>query len=598
MKFKNIDNEIQYFKNMKRFSEKNVSENLLSFLICRYGDHLSIKEMMFLEFNSLIERPKCIYNNCDNYLVFGTIQSGYSKGCCKVHSQKLTNLEKYGVENPSQVDAFKIKRDNTMIERFGVKNAFQSEEIKEKIKLQNIDLHGVEYNSQREDSLNKREENNFKKYGHYHTAQIPIIREKTKETIIKKYGVSCVFKSDYFKECLKKHNLETYGVEYFSQTNIFKEKVKKTSLERYDVESPNQCFEVKQKQKNAMLATYGFSSNFSHENRHNIQQTIFKKYGVFNHMHRHLNNFEFWKNRQFIIDNFIDETEHFLVENFCNFFNCSHFPAYELLKTLEIPYKKTRTISKAECEIFELINVEDKIQSDKKILDGFELDILVPSQKLAIEFNGLYWHSEERGKCEKYHLNKTLKCEEKGIQLIHIFENEWVEKQNVVLSIINERLNIFETIISSNQYLVKYASHTETFDFLNDNSIQFKNDTWKGKCLGCFKEESLLFVLTFEVDKQQNLQITNVCSKLNTKVIDGFANILKFIHDEISPKYILATVDRRLSDGKFFKHHNFKKIAETSPKLFNNYSTSLKNFRNKIWDCGELIFELESEVII
>ena len=53
--------------------------------------------------------------------------------------------------------------------------------------------------------------------------------------------------------------------------------------------------------------------------------------------------------------------------------------------------------------------------------------------KLAIEFNGSFWHSTKSFlyKHEKidsyfgYHLNKTLKCNEKGYRLIHIWEDEW-----------------------------------------------------------------------------------------------------------------------------------------------------------------------------
>ena len=71
------------------------------------------------------------------------------------------------------------------------------------------------------------------------------------------------------------------------------------------------------------------------------------------------------------------------------------------------------------------------IENDKTILDGKELDIYIPDKHLAIEFNSDYWHREEQiGKY--YHQEKSLACREKGIRLIHIFEYEWINKQEYV----------------------------------------------------------------------------------------------------------------------------------------------------------------------
>ena len=57
----------------------------------------------------------------------------------------------------------------------------------------------------------------------------------------------------------------------------------------------------------------------------------------------------------------------------------------------------------------------------------------MPKLHIAIEYNGLRWHSEEFNKDKNYHLNKLIKCNEKGIRLIQIFEDEWIEKQEIVL---------------------------------------------------------------------------------------------------------------------------------------------------------------------
>lgn len=57
---------------------------------------------------------------------------------------------------------------------------------------------------------------------------------------------------------------------------------------------------------------------------------------------------------------------------------------------------------------------------------GQELDVYVPGRKLAFEYDGLYWHSEEAGRGRGYHLAKTEACEKAGIRLVHVLESEWI----------------------------------------------------------------------------------------------------------------------------------------------------------------------------
>jgi len=69
--------------------------------------------------------------------------------------------------------------------------------------------------------------------------------------------------------------------------------------------------------------------------------------------------------------------------------------------------------------------------NNRSVLNCLELDIYLPEYNVAIEFNGLYWHSELY-KEKDYHLNKTLECKKKGVDLLHIFEDDWVFKQDII----------------------------------------------------------------------------------------------------------------------------------------------------------------------
>lgn len=68
---------------------------------------------------------------------------------------------------------------------------------------------------------------------------------------------------------------------------------------------------------------------------------------------------------------------------------------------------------------------------NKSLISPFELDMYVPEKKVAVEFNGSYWHSSQF-KTPDYHYNKWLKCKKLGITLVQVWEHEWVENRSVV----------------------------------------------------------------------------------------------------------------------------------------------------------------------
>ena len=110
---------------------------------------------------------------------------------------------------------------------------------------------------------------------------------------------------------------------------------------------------------------------------------------------------------------------------------------YNLEDYIDIGAQNT---SSPEREIRELF--PDATFGNRKILSGLELDVYIPKAKLAIEFNGNYWHSELK-KDEDYHQKKTIACAKQGIQLIHIFEYEWddISTQKKILNLIKSKYN-------------------------------------------------------------------------------------------------------------------------------------------------------------
>ena len=156
----------------------------------------------------------------------------------------------------------------------------------------------------------------------------------------------------------------------------------------------------------------------------------------------------------------------------------------------------SNSISKMEKELFSFIKSLGFVclENDKSILDGKEIDIVIPDKKILIEFNGLYWHSE-KFLDKNYHLDKTNKCEELGYQLIHIFEDEWLNKKDIVKSRIKNILGVSKNKIYARKCKIKEVKTKDKTIFLNKNHIQ--GSVGSVFNMGLYYNEELVSIMTF-----------------------------------------------------------------------------------------------------
>ena len=156
-------------------------------------------------------------------------------------------------------------------------------------------------------------------------------------------------------------------------------------------------------------------------------------------------------------------------------------------------------LSFAEDEIANfLIGLGEKVEKrNTTVLDGQEIDIYLPEKKIGFEYDGLRWHSEKFGKDKWYHYNKRKKAKERGITLIHIFEDEYTENKDIVLDKISTIIGDkkYETKTSGRKCQVKVINRYIAKDFLNKNHIQ--GFVSSSIYLGAFASEELVAVMLF-----------------------------------------------------------------------------------------------------
>lgn len=386
---------------------------------------------------------------------------------------------------------------------------------------------------------------NFNKFGSKSPLTNNIIKNKSKKTLKEKYGVDNIFKNtEYIKEkTIKKHN-----VEHISKLNKVKEKRKKTNLEKYNVSTPLKLDRVKNRRNKLKYCNfekkyndYDFINNIGNEliikckkcnENYNIDRTLFR-YRVENNV------------------------------NPCT--KCNRIGNMKSIKEKEL------------VEFIDSLNI-DYILNDRNILNGKELDIYIPSYNLAIEFNGLYYHSELFTN-KNYHINKTKVCKEKDINLIHIFEDEWIYKKDIVKSRLNNILKLNKNKIYARKCVIKEVKTKEKTIFLNKNHIQ--GAVGSSINLGLYYNDNLVSIMTFGKGRritnssEKEWELLRFCNILNTSVIGSASKLFKYFVKKYNPNEIISYADYRWSNGNLYELLGFNLKHLSKP----NYWYVLRNKR-------------------
>lgn len=284
---------------------------------------------------------------------------------------------------------------------------------------------------------------------------------------------------------------------------------------------------------------------------------------------------------------------------------------------------KGKSSSKAELEILNFLSQYTQVESSLNITNSnMELDIFLPKKRIAIEFNGLYYHSTKFITNKKYHLEKTLLCKNQDIQLIHIFEDEWLLKPEIVKSRLLHIIGKSKEKIYARVCKTKEVSSKEAMEFLNENHIQGKVG---GHCyIGLYFDNELVSIMTFSKSRvnlgnynKNEWELQRFCNKKYTTVIGGASKLLKYFEKTKNPINIISYADIRWSKGDLYQKLAFIHTHNSPPNYFykiNNRRKNRYNYRKsvlikegydenksesqimkergiyKIYDCGTMVF--------
>lgn len=257
-----------------------------------------------------------------------------------------------------------------------------------------------------------------------------------------------------------------------------------------------------------------------------------------------------------------------------------------------------------------------------------EIDILMPELNLGIEYNGLKWHSDEF-KDKNYHLNKTEECKKLGIRLVHIFEDEWINKKEIIKSIIRNIIGKTENKIYARKCIIQNVNDNEKKEFLEKNHIQGNVNSQIN--LGLYHDGELVSLMCIgkprinlgrKASLEDEYELLRFCNKLNTNIVGGASKLFKYFITNYSPTLITSYCDYRWSIGNMYEALGFTLSHLSQPNYYYIIGNNRKNrfkYRkselikegfdpeksekeimeergiHRIYDCGSLVYIWKNE---
>jgi len=199
----------------------------------------------------------------------------------------------------------------------------------------------------------------------------------------------------------------------------------------------------------------------------------------------------------------------------------------------------------------------------REVLKNLEYDIWIPSRRIAIEYNGIYWHSDE-WKTPDYHYEKFAKSRDQGVRLIQIFEDEWLTKPDIIKNRLMSLLGYGEKINARECTVVnlsgeEYKQFVETYHLQGYASASIK--------LGLIHKDCIVAVMSFATSRYstEGYELIRYCSK--GIVRGGASKLFKHFVRMHSPTKVISYANRCWSNGNLYEKLGFKNITKKDKNM-------------------------------
>lgn len=293
-----------------------------------------------------------------------------------------------------------------------------------------------------------------------------------------------------------------------------------------------------------------------------------------------------------------------------------------------VPCRRVGT-SKAEQSLYDYVcnllpNYEVQ-RSNRGVLGQKELDIYIPEKHLAIEYNGVYWHSERFGKDKWYHYNKWAECKQQGIQLLTIWEDDYARNPELIKLMIAHKLVVSSVHrMPARKTTFEKVNQEDAANFLEKHHLQGSHKTSRHFGLRDSADNELIAVMSTRYSaSKQELEIIRFATSMTVQ--GGFTKLLTNILKQ--PEFsdvgkVISYSHNDHSDGGLYENNGFERVhygtpgyyylragkinrehrLNYSPKRFREHTDLLYeeglserelatlNGLERVWDCGSSLW--------
>ncbi len=269
-------------------------------------------------------------------------------------------------------------------------------------------------------------------------------------------------------------------------------------------------------------------------------------------------------------------------------FHCTHCGKDKLMRAYDVKSGKCYSCgcvniaqrgSQSELYLYEYIKSltnEEVVQHNRSVLGGKELDIYIPSEHLAIEYNGSVFHSVNNKlhcKDKEYHREKFLACKEKGVHLVSIFDVDW-KKNSEKIKMYLKSLLVKNKVIYARKCIVRHITEEEANSFCDKYHIQGRTQKhFAFYNYGLFYNDKLYSVMIFgkpRLTKSESgeYELHRYCVKDGYTIVGGANKLHKAFIREYSPKYIRSYSDNDYFLGGIYSVLGYKFDSQSTPRYY------------------------------
>jgi hypothetical protein len=317
--------------------------------------------------------------------------------------------------------------------------------------------------------------------------------------------------------------------------------------------------EINEKRKTTMIDKYGVAYNSQRDDIHHI----WKKPKINSDAFEKLSNYD-WLNQEY------NQNKRTAVD-IANELGVYYSTVIDYCIQHNFTIRQRTNYSLVELNIMKFLddhNVQYEQGNWKAI--GKELDIYIPSKNMAIEANGLYWHSyhprSNKPENKTRHLEKSQLSAKHGIDLIHITDFEWNNKREIIQAMLLSKLGK-NTRIGARQCTIRELSSLEEKEFINRYHIQGYIPS--NFSIGLFYKNDLVSLMSVGKSRFNNeaeYELLRYCTKAGLTVVGGGSKLISAIKDRCAS--IITYCDLSKSTGSSYVSIGFKFLRDTGPGYF------------------------------